>query len=220
MLLIILKACTKHRYKSDLQFIHIPKNAGTTIENIANEQNVKWGRFNDDLITQTHFDQCKYWHVPPKYFKQNSYYDSNDTFCVIRNPYSRVVSEYKYRFGDQPTKLTPKKMNSWIQEELPLMLKTNRYGYNCHLIPQSEFIYDQTGNRTCTHILNNDTLTDDFNNLMKTYRYNYLKMTSQKDNVSKGGLSVNDLYENSKTVIRDLYKTDFEILDKQRKVMK
>lgn len=215
MLISIVYKTRKFRYKTNLQFIHIPKNAGTTIENIGNKHNVKWGRFNDDLETQSKFKQCNYWHIPPKYFNKNSYYDSNDTFCVIRNPFSRIVSEYKYRFGDEPTKLTAKSMNMWIQQDLPFMLKTKKHSYNCHLLPQSEFIYDQMGNKTCTHVLNNDKLTDEFNDLMKTYRYDHIQMTSQKDNVSKGGLSVNDLDENSKAIIRDLYQNDFAILDKQ-----
>jgi hypothetical protein len=50
---------SKHNIERFLEFIHIPKNAGTTFENIANESNIKWGKFNrefNDLTDQYEID--------------------------------------------------------------------------------------------------------------------------------------------------------------------
>ena len=48
-------ACKLHNNKrieyykdKQLHFIHIPKNAGTTIENLAKENNILWGRFDKE----------------------------------------------------------------------------------------------------------------------------------------------------------------------------
>mgnify|MGYP003963831651 CR=1 FL=1 len=36
--------------KNDIKFIHITKTAGTTIENIGNENNYKWGMYDKDYL--------------------------------------------------------------------------------------------------------------------------------------------------------------------------
>lgn len=209
--IFVVKTTKLQHNSSKLQFIHIPKNAGTTIENVANNNNIKWGKFNSDLRNHTNFKECTYWHTPPKYFNKGSYYDSKDTFCVVRNPYSRIVSEYKYRFGKDKTKLTKKALNEWIQNELVKLVNTNNFKYNCHLIPQYDYIYDNNGNKTCKHILKSENLNDEFNNLMKDYDID-LQLKDEKDNVSSGGLSVKDLDEKSKNIIYEIYKKDFDVL--------
>jgi hypothetical protein len=40
--------------KKQLKFIHITKNAGKSIENIANKEKISWGRF-DDEKKSSHF---------------------------------------------------------------------------------------------------------------------------------------------------------------------
>ena len=56
-----------------LQFIHIPKNAGTSIENLGYKFGIKWGRFlerENYPLTET---SCNYyyWHSP--YFIRQKY---------------------------------------------------------------------------------------------------------------------------------------------------
>jgi len=46
----------KHNVERFLEFIHIPKNAGTTIENVAKESNIKWGIYNMTQHTITSSD--------------------------------------------------------------------------------------------------------------------------------------------------------------------
>ena len=198
---------SKLKYKTNLQFIHIPKNAGTTIENVGDKHNIKWGRFNDDLKNYTDFNECTYWHTPPSKFNKNSYYNLNKTFCVYRDPYERIVSEFKYRNNSKTLK--KEDLNNWIQNDLPNLFK-QKYLKNCHIIPQYDFIFDENGNKTCDIILDFDNLNNDFNNLMKDYNYN-VKLNNLKLNSSNSNLTVNDLDENSKKIINKLYKDDFKI---------
>jgi hypothetical protein len=72
-----------------LKFIHISKTGGTTIENVAIEKNIKWGKrdieYSDYTHTLTKFTDIKI-------------INQNDWFTVVRNPYSRIVSEFNFFF--------------------------------------------------------------------------------------------------------------------------
>lgn len=200
--------------ESFLEFIHIPKNAGTTIENVANESNVKWGRFRPEHRENTTNTKCAYWHTPPKYFGVNSLYKKDETFCVIRDPFERMVSEYKYRNTDKETH-TKAKMNKWIQDHLQPMYY-NDGEKNCHFVPQHEYIYDNFGNKTCTHILRFDNLTTDFNDMTKKHNIDVKLTDSRRDNATPDSLTVEDLDKNTKEAIRSIYSKDFDLLDSIR----
>ena len=77
-------------------FIHIPKTAGTSIEHTLIDYSLN------------HRGDLKNWygkvqgyeldHSTIKFMKQhcNHYNDSYLKFCIVRNPYERLVSEYNY----------------------------------------------------------------------------------------------------------------------------
>eukprot|EP01084_Bolivina_argentea_P132315 233508_1 len=106
----------------NLAFIHIPKNAGTMIEGLLKFQyNISVG-FSVDyrqlLNKQLTKLPCPQWHVPLNWIFKYAY-DNNmnnlslispyyskfdnlkqDSFAIIRHPYERFVSEYKYCSSD------------------------------------------------------------------------------------------------------------------------
>lgn len=209
LLFMINRKITMDKIESFLEFIHIPKNAGTTIENIANERNIKWGRFKPEHKNTVLNKNCTYWHTPPKYFNNNSLYKKDETFCVIRDPYDRIVSEYKYR--NDKKKHTPKNMNKWIHENL-IPLNYVDGGMNCHFIPQYDYIYDDNDKQTCHHILNFNNLSDDFNNMTKKYNIDLQLLESRKDNKTVNSVTVNDLTDDTKQLIKTVYYKDFDIL--------
>lgn len=194
-----------------LEFIHIPKNAGTTIENIANEKNIKWGRMKPSHKEHinTNFGNCVYWHIPPKYFSLSSHYetDKDGTFCVIRDPYDRMVSEYKYknRFSTDP-----KHMNEWIKQHLTPEYTENGK-LNCHFLPQYNYVYNDLGIKTCDHVLRFDNLSEEFNNLTNKYNIDLQLYEDRKDNVSNNNLTVDDLNEENRQLIRTIYHADFSL---------
>ena len=79
--------------RTDLEFTHIPKNAGTSIENAGKKAGICWGRFS--LFHNR--KMCSTWHQPPRINKD--LHQGKKTFCVIRDPKERIVSEYRYRWA-------------------------------------------------------------------------------------------------------------------------
>lgn len=210
----ILFCLFNKKYKEPfLEFIHIPKNAGTTIENIANKKDIKWGRMKPSHRDYAPDDSgCSYWHIPPKKFRKDNYYQKDKTFCVIRNPYDRIVSEYKYRHKNNKSMDNPKIMNEWISKHLSSDF-TSKGNLNCHFIPQYEFVYDDYGDKTCDHVLNFNNLQKEFNDLMSQNNYD-LRLNKEKHNSTDSfNLTSNDLTLANKLKIFSIYKKDFELLN-------
>ena len=200
-----------------LEFIHIPKNAGTTIENIAEEKNVKWGRFKPEHRESVQSDTCSYWHTPPKQFNEDSYYKKDETFCVIRDPVDRMVSEYAYRHKGMPNKNNKYELNQWLREYLSNSKNTVNGGMNCHFLPQHDFIYDDDGNRTCDNVLRFDNLTNEFNDLMNKHEYDIRLEENKKDNKSNSNLTAKDVDDDNRRLIYQIYRKDYDILNGLKK---
>jgi hypothetical protein len=126
-------------------------------------------KYLDKLINyeiKTHWN-INIWHIPLSYWKNNilmEYKKNNIILCVIRNPFDRVVSDFKFwiKFykGISKGKLQDSFKNllreirilydnnfELSKENLNRMIKklysTKKYKYSLdgHLIPQYEFIY-------------------------------------------------------------------------------
>jgi hypothetical protein len=150
--------------KPRLEFVHITKTGGSAIEKAASAKGITWGAchymeleevgcFSPDLPYEAP-DYQSYaltspWHTPPKllkvYVDGSKYpYNGADLFTIIRNPYSRVLSEYycpwtgfqpKYRRGTVYEKDPgdPKVMNEWVKSmvrTLGMKLKEFNAGNN------------------------------------------------------------------------------------------
>ena len=207
---ILFSTFKNKKVEKFLEFIHIPKNAGTTIENIANENDVKWGRFNTIHKNDVGDVHCSYWHIPPKYMKDDNLYEKDETFCVMRDPYSRIVSEFAYQNQRDPTKNNKSELNGWIKKVLS---QKNKWAYNCHLLPQSEYIYDEEGTKLCDNILPFDNLTQSFNDLMQDKNIDVKMEKTRNDNKTYFNLSVKDIDDENLKRIFDYYKKDFETIN-------
>jgi hypothetical protein len=208
--IIVFTSCIFSQNKEKfLEFIHIPKNAGTTIENIANEKNIKWGRMKPSHQENIQYPSpnCNYWHIPPKYFSSSSHYntDEDGSFCVIRDPYERMVSEYKYR---NKSSTDPKHMNEWLTQHLKPEY-TEKGEMNCHFLPQYNYVYNDIGTKICDHVLRFENLSEDFNTLTNKYNLDLQLDEGRKDNVSNNNLTVDDLNQENKDLIRKIYHSDF-----------
>lgn len=169
-IIILLALVYLRRQQSQpLLFIHIPKNAGTTIEEIALKCNVKWGRY---MLTKHNPGEIPEWHVPPRFFSvENNPYHNKDTFCVIRNPFDRLQSHFKWLYRDNAKQFTSKQFNTWLSDNLNEHNVFEKGGHDGHLYPQSYYVYDKNHKRTCKHILRFDNLIEDFNVLIDTYKH-------------------------------------------------
>mmetsp|Transcript_5338 Transcript_5338/g.8822 ORF Transcript_5338/g.8822 Transcript_5338/m.8822 type:complete len:1000 (+) Transcript_5338:185-3184(+) len=137
---------TTSNSKPRLEFVHITKTGGSAIEKAAATVGITWGACHYMELEEVGcsspdlpYDAPDYqsyaltspWHTPPKLLKMyvdgTKYpYDDADLFTIIRNPYSRVLSEYYCPWnGFQPKYLRdtvhekdpgdPKVMNEWVK---------------------------------------------------------------------------------------------------------
>lgn len=219
----------------ELLFLHIPKNAGTTIEDVAHEGYVSWGRFKDNWGESNQAmpdgSVCSHWHVPPHLKKAPNPYanPSVDIFCVTRDPWLRMRSEYTYSLTVAPqqayvrgtTPCTSQAFNSFVVQKLngcahqPYML-------DCHLVPQWNFVVGPDGRRWCKEVIPITQLTPRFNALMTSYNLPLRLAPHTKQNVASGrcpalsALPVADAYwPPARAAMRRVYKEDFAHLGDQ-----
>ena len=144
-------------------FIHIPKTAGISIEHVfLRLVGLTWEsraplllRGNDDPAKGpprlAHLRASEYvalGHLRPEEF--NSYFK----FSFVRNPWDRIVSEYKYR--GHPLRMDFK---TWLSRHLPKPGFTDAYN---HIVPQYDFLYDDRGTLLADFVGRYERLQADF----------------------------------------------------------
>jgi len=229
LIFILLCVCSFNIEKFSLKFVHIPKNAGTSIENVALKNNIHWGfrdwskKDKDDNLIENSWDSitqsgkwinrttndsiqnnmgCYPWHKTPDELGNTIYKDDDDLFCVVRNPYDKIISAYKYNNGKNATK---EGLNNFIKEKLTNFEKNERWN-GCHILPQYKYTH---GKIKCKHILKFENLDKEFEELNTKFNIEHVKLN--KNNKSKSKLNVDDLTPQSKELIYSVYKKDFEL---------
>jgi len=244
-----------------LQFIHIPKNAGSSIERWGQAIGQHWGaRLFGHQDIHVSGVPCPLEHVPPRLLQlklasnqklrksvSNPYLDAENLFCVKRNPYSRAVSEYSWRL-DRFLNLSTKKFRATLtqmdaeseseQEEEQICPGCARYdtcsaaGMNyflrevlsmiknkmvavtvdrCHFLPQVDYMWSGH-DQTCKHVLDIDNLIEEFEALLVNKGCDVPESYAQAKPALCGNLSPSDLESDTKALIQDIYRDDFEKL--------
>lgn len=218
--------------------IHIPRTGGTSAEACtANEKHGahRWGALNPVLhadgkrtiINNKTGAKCFGQHVPPNVV---DFYTGQDTFCVVRDPFARMISVYGYRnvmIDKDRHPCTPEMMNvrliEWLTKVKGGKKKPAFYLHDCHMLPQSAWVYgwDPDGGvvnrsmRGCNHVLQFGNLVSEFNALMSSKGYAY-RLTRNKRQMSSpsacAALAKSDLSDATKELIREVYRDDFELL--------
>ena len=144
-------------------FVHVPKTAGMSIEHVfLRLVGLTWEtraplllRGNDDprlgpprLAHLKAGEYVAHGHLTAEQFE--SYFK----FSFVRNPWDRIVSEYKYR--GYPVKIDFK---TYLFKHLPAPDWTDSY---CHIIPQYDFLYDEGGKLLVDFVGRYETLQADF----------------------------------------------------------
>lgn len=214
LFILIIILLNLKRYKENfensekLMFIHIPKTAGTSVETYAKTHNIKWGR-HVKYPRPVKKVSAPYWHIPPKYFnRNNSPYKGKILFAIVRNPYERIISEYKYRNEIFPKNkknvnkknVNKKNLNEFIHNA-EIIYDKNNFCFDGHLLPQNEFVDSKT------EILKIENLDKEFSNLMK--KYNYPDKKLGKSFKTSTNLSVKDLDRKSINIVNNIYHEDF-----------
>ena len=117
------KVLPKIRPRQALRFVHITKCAGTSIEDVSGNQ---WGRYDTeyrDSVSDMYCHDGSWWHLPLLYVRPayvlKDLLKKYDYFCVVRNPFDRVISEYFCKWGGPKFKATTAAdFNRWIHKRL------------------------------------------------------------------------------------------------------
>ena len=158
-----------------LTFLHIPETAGSTIETLSidfkkkrcglREHGVVWKRACD-------------WHTPPRdLVPRERLYPAAQTFCVVRDPLDRLLSEYKFENRGSHQKLhDAAAATRWLRYHAGHVARRRRedgalsapFPNRCHFLPQSWFLWDASGTCTCRYVLRFERLEADFDGLMRS----------------------------------------------------
>ena len=192
----------------NLQFVHIPKTGGMSIEDTYRDQN--WGRFGDQRVIPGKTSPfCTFWH-----YHDNHVFlmENTDTFCVVREPINRILSNYRYGFpglsGKDNVKDDVQKMNGFLSNIFK-NIDENPYIFDNHYRPQSEFA------DRCTHVLLFDNIDFEVADLVNKYGIDPRKLLhSNKTSHKFKYISREGINEKNMEFIRNYYKADFELYEK------
>jgi len=185
-------------HKHKLFFVHIPKNAGTALnEHLSLEGSLGHYKFDTSQV--------------PEGYK---------TFCIIRNPYDRLVSCYEYAkmkesywhshegksmYGPHPDYELLK--DATFKECLTLLKdgKLKHQGW----LPQWWWVADASGNINIDYVIKMEGLDNGLNSMFNDLGFDELKIVP-KINTSKRK-SYQDYYDNeTKKIAKHLYDTDLK----------
>lgn len=212
---------------TNITFIHIPKNAGTSIEYIGYNNGYKWGKYFfydiylayllDKIIIYYKTNYHSYFllqilnllntlfdakHHNPYFYKTNKRLLQNKvSFMVIRNPYTKMISNYKFLNHDK------NEINEFIKKNIENLNKNIKKKNMYYFVPQHEFLMNNT------EVLKFENLNEDFKNFC--LKYDLKKMVLPKINISnnKYKITIKDLNNESINLINEFYSKDFELFN-------
>ena len=134
-------------------------------------------------------------------------------FCVIRNPYDRLISQFYHQNSKRITK--PADLNRFIKKIFPIIRKNINYKDN-HFLKQYKFY------KLCDIAISFDNLQDNINKLKDMFNLPTLKLGKKRvagefiKDFKK--MTKDDINDENKKLIDDFYRKDFELYDKVKEV--
>ena len=140
-------------------------------------------------------------------------YKDGPTFAVVRNPYSRVVSEYNYRCRCGRLE-TPSEagFNAFVAETLNKSTESLKLEFDCHLLPQCNYLWNRDGSANTTDIARFEHLDRDLARIGTKYDLEFLQRPIPAKNQSPKAVSSRDLNRLSIQLINRCYLCDFQKL--------
>lgn len=145
-------------HETESIYIHIPRAAGTSlIRALGGRETPDCSHYHDSLADQRFapppphlraYDYVRYGHVTPEQ------YDRYFKYSFVRNPWDRLVSEYKYRRNASRFSF-----REFVLSHFPRPSWTDEY---CHVIPQVDFLCDEDGQMLVDFVGRFESLPEDF----------------------------------------------------------
>jgi len=194
-------------FKQKICFIHIPKTAGTSIFNLLREGEP----LNSYLFNVTNGERCKKYRKTPQHFtyielqEQIQNLHEYKCFTVVRNPYSRLVSEYLWGMKKMShVYMRFKSFDDFIFNSFKMSREERIPLFDGHIEPQTDYI------KHCNNI--NIFYYERLNELISWLEQ--LEVTNKQLpylNMSDKKINFNDITTNKDTIkyIQDFYYDDF-----------
>lgn len=210
-----------------LAFIHIPRTGGTTIEDCTGEEDpveLRWGR-HAHLWHSGEPHWCSLQHWPPS---ELSYYNDKETFCVVRDPYTRLMSQYRsmitqhFSTWGKDGRDSADVMNEQLLEKLQ-KVKEKPTESDCHFLPQAAYVFGwdkdtetvTESKKHCDNMLRFEDEWTSFNSLMVDHGYSYEMI--HRDTTSKFNLTVEDLSDQVVQLYNEIVEVDFRLLNYEKR---
>ena len=197
--------------KKPLKFLHITQNVGSSIEKEAVKKGVLWGRFDDGLRGYLKDDIFGFfWHYPVSKLK-SSLFEENDVFVVVRNPYERAVSECFWELEESGPKVTKNNLSKEnFNQIISERIKGEKQENIGHWLLQSNYVFNEQGEKVARYALKFEELPDNFNNLMKECGLPVILHESTRENASNKIYGPKDLSPEIVKIINEYYQEDFD----------
>ena len=193
-------------------FVHIPKTGGQSVEGVF-LQDMKLGWKDRGTLCMGQNDDPAFGPEKLAHLFGSEYvgrghitqglFDRYLKFAIVRHPYDRLVSEYRYRAGAQRRRGIPV---LGFDDFLGLQFNEDYSDRARHMVPQVRFVMDQTGACIVDHVLRFETLARDIAPLFKRIFGTALALPHR--NRSPVG-PPHDLKAAQKALIYDRYRADF-----------
>lgn len=198
-----------------------------------------WGTMYPELRMVSNYSGCNLVYEPPKHWPAElaqAYFGARRPFGLLRDPYDRLISEFRDQAsggGKQAVDFKRSEVseregsleregpeyqalysncdiNGWVKAEMRHYKAGDQFRGNCHLLPQAEYFEHPHG---ISLPIDMRLLPDSFNAEMERHGYAMqLKIAGMRHNWSCSKLSVWDLDDESKRLIREVYAADFDLL--------
>ena len=191
--------------KKKIFFVHIPKNAGNSIRPLCRKEGIK-------VITHNIRRRNK------RLLAAHRGKQKIHAFCISRNPYDRLVSDYylkektthKKDLADREKFIAQyKDFDDFVKNGLE-----KASNEQLHFLPQVFWVLNEKGNPQVETVLRMENLQDDFNEFCRMMNLgNYDLQTTNKSKHKHW----QEYYTNeTKKIVQEIYKEDFNFFNYEK----
>lgn len=195
-------------YKQKSIFVHIPKTGGTSIEYSMGIPMLSEKHFRSHRL-QT-IDNVKYalQHLPVKILKKDKvmsrHWDNFFKFSIVRNPYTRALSEFFWVKGKT------KKGLEFNHNEFTNFLKTfYRERNKDHTLTQCDYLLDEDGKIGVDYVGRFEELRKSWNHINEIVKFQ--RPLTLKHKSSNKNKYIKELQPIHKKLIYKLFEEDFDV---------